>query len=289
MKSGDASGRKPRRSLVCAASTLAGVMSVAGPSSAGNESAPATQCIRTANEVPGLRSAGRMEEARRKGALCASVECPPIVRAECVRLVELLASEQPTIVVAAKDGRGRDLLDVEVALDGEAFRRDDGRERELDPGPHRLRVRRLPEIKELEIFVRVGEKRRRFDVTFAVASAREQPTSAPSTTPAPGGPSILLPAILVGAGVLTAGGALGVHLKTNADAEDLDRSCGHRCDPAVVSPLYTRYWIAAAMYGLGGAAIVGGIVLFYVNDRRASPARASLGLGAGGFVLRAAF
>jgi len=246
----------------------------------GEDALTVARCIAIANEVPALQDGGHLLEARRRGAQCARSECPAVVRDECVRLVESSSAMQPTVLIAATDAAGADLTDVDVAIDDAGFQRADGRELDLDPGPHRVRFRRGKETREQTVVMQVGAKRRRLDVRFSERST----TTAPSTEEQR---SVVLPWVVLGAGLVSVGVGAYLHVKTAGDVDDLERTCGPRCDPELVSPLKTRYATAVVLYVVGGAAIAGGLVL-YLAGRPPTSSRA-IHVGANGVVFRAAF
>lgn len=97
--------------------------------------------------------------------VCAKT-CPDELRESCGRWLQEIDREVPSIVVKAKDGRGHDVVDVSLALDGAPIAGYvEGTPIDLNPGPHTLRVARAGHLAKDESFVvNAGEKLRVVEV-----------------------------------------------------------------------------------------------------------------------------
>ncbi len=106
---------------------------------AGNALAAPTkdQCVDAYTRAQDQRRDSKLLDARRSFLLCASESCPRLVRSDCVKSLDELASALPGIVFEAKDGAGQDLSAVTVTMDG-ALLVDhlDGSAIAVDPGEH---------------------------------------------------------------------------------------------------------------------------------------------------------
>src|SRR5580698_9599765 len=100
--------------LVCLAASLVG-----GAASARDDEKQA--CARASEDAQQLRSEGRPKEARDRLLVCARDTCPGIVRKDCTLWLAEVTAALPSVVVAAKDAQGQDVVSVKVTLDGEPF------------------------------------------------------------------------------------------------------------------------------------------------------------------------
>jgi hypothetical protein len=225
-----------------------------------------------------------------------------------VRWLGEVEQSLPTLIVAARDPAGGDLLDVRVWLDGRLLaERLDGRPWPVDPGPHVLRfeaARRLPERRQL--LLSETEKNRRIDLVLRepgepapVVGGANGPRASVGPTPepssAPGIHPVAWSSFAVGAAGLVVGvvtGALGWSRMSAIE----ERCPGGRCstaeaddyrDAATLARVSTLGFIAA------GAGITVGVVsaLALAPPGDAGPERAMLEpvLGPGVVGLRGRF
>jgi hypothetical protein len=150
------------------------------------------RCISASEEGQELRDDGNYRRAREAFSACARESCPPLVRRDCAHWQADLEETWPSVIVSAKDGGGKDLVEVRVLLDGEPFvSKLDGKPVRVDPGEHVLRCEAdgYPAA-EQHVVVRAGEKNRMVDVQLGSApQALGQP--APGEGAARGGSEFL--------------------------------------------------------------------------------------------------
>jgi hypothetical protein len=223
------------------------------------------ECIEASETGQRARNASDLLTARSLFEKCAQRECPHVVREDCVRWIDDVAAQTPSIVVAAVDEAGRDVFDASVVLDGrEIAPALDGKELSLNPGTHAVEVvladgTRLSD----KILVRAGEKRR--IVTLRRAPL---PVIAPvRAEPPPSRPFPVVPVALGSAGVVAGGIALALALSANAQVFDLRERCGQpsTCTQSDVDPVDDKRLAAVIVGTVGGAAIVAAIVLYVVR------------------------
>ena len=107
--------------------------------------------------------AGRLAAASDLFADCVSQEgCPDAIRSECAEFRKETERNLPTLVFAALDEQGKDLVQVRVYSDdrmlAEAL---DGRPIAVDPGQHHLKFQLASgQVLETDVLVRQGEKNR---------------------------------------------------------------------------------------------------------------------------------
>lgn len=129
-----------RRGDVTLAAVALAVATTLSPRSvhAGNE--PVDACIASYERYENRLAAGDLLEAKKGLAQCGASNCPGALQRECVGALAALEPRVPTVVLVARDPAKRDLTDVRVSLDGVPLRAKlDGREVEVNPGPHRFR------------------------------------------------------------------------------------------------------------------------------------------------------
>jgi hypothetical protein len=140
------------------------------------------ECVTAASSGQELQRQGRLRDARARFLECVRPECPSEVKSVCDQLLATADASLPTVIFAARDRLGADLVAVRVLLDGQAVVASlDGKAVTVDPGPHLLRFEHdgTPPI-DLRVLVREGEKNRELAVTFeALPPVVARPTSPP--------------------------------------------------------------------------------------------------------------
>ncbi|MCB9608117.1 MAG: hypothetical protein H6716_16115 [Polyangiaceae bacterium] len=133
-----------------------------------------------------LMREGKLRSARKQLIECAK-DCLPEVERDCTTWLTEVGSSMPTVVVVALDGRGEELSDVSVEIDGETRAASlDGHALEVDPGRRRLKVTRRGKTHQLELTILQGEKNRRVEVHFPEVNPAP-PESGPSAGGSPNG------------------------------------------------------------------------------------------------------
>lgn len=239
-------------------------------------------CVTSYEDAQRLRLANKLLAAREQLRVCRGDVCPGLVRNDCEKWLGEVAESLPSVVLSARDGGGRDLFDVKVTIDGAPLRAGlDGTAVDVDPGAHTIVFVRGSDTKEERVLVRQGEHNRVVVVVLGrspAAAPLPAPGPAPaSTQPPPGderGPGtrrvvglVVGAAGLVGLGV---GGVLG--LTSNGDARELHDTCGltRSCTQDQLDAIIGRRTVAGVVAGIGGAALVTGIVLYLTAPRPAS-------------------
>jgi hypothetical protein len=218
------------------------------------------QCVSASEEAQQLRNAGKLSEARERFSFCNRAECPQVVQQDCAEWMREVLEMLPSVVPAARDRNGRDLVDVTLSIDGKVVTSAlDGKAIELDPGVHVLRfeTKDAPPVEE-QVVVRQGEKNRMVTVTFDFTAGPTEPMSEKKTRSAP-----LVAYVAGGAGVLLLGAALYIGLDASADARHLRSTCAPRCEQSQVDDVEERYVIGGVTAGLGAAALLAGAILLF--------------------------
>jgi hypothetical protein len=167
-------------------------------------------CLGASEAGQRARRAGRLREARDQFLLCSADACPSAVRRDCADWQGEVLAVLPSVVFGAKDGSGRDLVDVSVAMDGKPLTSQlDGKAIAIDPGLHTFTFERAGASPHVEqALVKEGEKTR--SVTVLFGDVKPASSAGPSVTPPepnevrvrPRGHSAL-PWVVVGLGAAT--------------------------------------------------------------------------------------
>ncbi len=128
-------------------------------------------CSRAFTASGQLTKSGDLMGAQAALVSCASEKCPAAMRPLCVEDLRKLESRMPSVVIAAKDAQGADVLEVSVSVDGQRLiTRLDGKAVELNPGRHALRFEREGRfLEEQQVVIREGEKNRPIEVVVREA------------------------------------------------------------------------------------------------------------------------
>ena len=210
-------------------------------------------CLAAPVEGQQLQRAGKLLAARDRFAACARKTCPAEIVQDCTRWEQQIASTVPSVVLVARDAKGRDLVDVEVAIDGQAGVAVSARAVDLDPGSHRFVFRRQRSADVVvELLLREGERDRPVAATFGVpASPRpaaiEEPVGPPSR-PVPLGAWIAGGVGVLGFASFATFGALGVSDRASS-------GCDVGCSQSSKSHVDVELRVADVSLGAGVVAL----------------------------------
>lgn len=210
-------------------------------------------CIAASEKAQQQRTDGKLIDAKKSFAVCASASCPSVLVRDCTDQLAQVVAATPSIVVVVRDAAGNDITAARVTMDGTLVADGlNGRAIEFDPGKHTVRVEVAGAApSEKEIVFHEGEKQRvvAFNVTPRAAQA-----IAPAGSPA---------------GVPDAP-AQG---QVTADAPPQPPS-GQVRQHGVVP------WV---VFGIGAAALVGGGVMYVVGGQMVSDSKAGCTQSSGAF------
>jgi hypothetical protein len=211
----------------------------------------------------------KLQDARLEAVACGASACPHFVREACQKELADIDAAQPTLVLAAQDAKGADLVDVRVEVDGRALLARLGAEAvPIDPGEHVLGFFRAGQPPMLQhVLVRVGEKNRLVKAVFSppVESVAPFMAELPGTHEA-SSRGLLWPSIVVGAlGVGTVAASIGVGLGAKNDADSLRETCAPACSASAVDSVNSRLIVSDVLLGAGVAVVGVATVLFFVR------------------------
>src|SRR5262249_42485296 len=140
-----------------------------------------------------LRGEAKLRAARDQLLVCSRPECPALVRQDCSQWMGEVQHALPSVVIAARDGTGHDVLAVRVSIDGVVVTETlDGKPIAVDPGPHKFKYETAGSAPiEEQVLVREGERNRPLTASFARGEERadtrreEKRGGAPDDKPGP--------------------------------------------------------------------------------------------------------
>jgi hypothetical protein len=254
---------KRRASL---AVSLALAVVAARPPAHAAASEQAAHCVATYDDALALKKQGELLAARSRFTQCTLPSCPGPVRDECAEQVRGLGTMIPSVVPAARTRDGRELVDVQVQVDGQLLtERIDGRAHRLDPGPHEFRFAAAGETpRVVSVVLAEGERLRRVEAIFDTGTARE-----PAPIPT-------LAWVLGGVGVA---GLLGFAYfgLSGLSEESALQECEPGCSAERTDDLKRTYLFADISLAIGVAAL-GGATYVYLT-RSSSSDHALVGIG----------
>jgi hypothetical protein len=162
--------------------------SVGGVTSTAHAADPTTSdCLAASEAALKLGNDHKLRGERSQLLVCAAASCPADIRKECLRRVDEVNAQIPTIVFQAKDGASKDISAVKITMDGEVIaQRLEGTSLSVDPGNHTFvfETSGEPAVQE-QLFITEGEKDRRERILFGAAGALASTSGAPAAASAP--------------------------------------------------------------------------------------------------------
>jgi len=148
--------------------------------------ATAQQCLAAHEQSQVLRMGTELLEAREQMRRCADEDCPSVIRKDCLRWLEEIATQIPTVVLEAVDEEGAE-SDAKVYVGDKLIaERLTGAATELDPGPYEFRFE-LPgkEPKTVKVLLKQGDQNRSVTADFRPPPKNPPPVVFPPGYTAP--------------------------------------------------------------------------------------------------------
>jgi hypothetical protein len=124
-------------------------------------------CAASYEAAQSLRNQQKLRKAREQLAVCAHGSCPSVVTLDCASWLKEVDAAIPTLLIRARDERGRTVSDFRVLVDGEPLTRDLDAPVPLDPGPHLVRIEATGFAPlEQNVVLRAAEHRRVHESTL---------------------------------------------------------------------------------------------------------------------------
>ena len=266
--------RRGLRGVVVCALAASSVL-LGRPAGAQSKDATALKvaCVQASDKAQQLRVAGKLVSARDTLRTCVQDACPSVVREACSQWLGEVNASLPSIVIGAKDGDGKDLLDLKVSIDGQLVTEPlGGRALQIDPGRHKMRYEKADgTVLEEDILVGEGAKNRAVSVQFPGAAGKAAVAGlgpaapagpAPSTSKGASTANTVVGTVFAVAGAASLGTALYLDLSTTSDV-NADKATGGcagpgskaPCSASTVSGYQLDYDLAGVALGVGIVAI----------------------------------
>lgn len=230
-------------------------------------------CVQASDKAQQLRVAGKLVAARDTLRTCVVDACPTVIREACSQWLGEVTSSLPSIVIGAKDGDGKDILDIKVSIDGTLVTEHlGGRALPIDPGRHKMRYEAADgAVLEEDILVGEGTKNRQVAVQFPSAAKPSAATVPGATTEAALGPkgastgNTIAGTVfaVVGAGALGTALALDLSTTSSVNADKAPGGCATKpggCSASTVNGYQVDYDVAGVAVGVGIVAV--GVALY---------------------------
>jgi hypothetical protein len=233
------------------------------------------------------RDEGKLLDARKLLRACGAQTCSPTQQKLCGSWLTDVDARMPSVVLAAKDASGADLVDVKVLMDGtQIATKLDGRGIDVDPGPHTF-VFMLADGTKTETKA-VADERGKGKVVYvtiggppgvsavplpgAVPAASGTPSAAPAATApaevASGGGAPWRTIGVVTGSVGVAGIALGAVFGAMALSTKSSDCNNGLCKPGTSSTAYGQGTVSTIGFVAGGVLLAGGVTLFLVAPKK---------------------
>jgi hypothetical protein len=252
------------------------------------------ECLKANNGAVEMRNDNKLQAARAQLLVCATKSCPADVRKECLRRIDEINAQIPTIIFEAKDRSGKDLSAVVVTMDGQLFTdKLDGTALPVDPGQHSFtfEAEGHPTLKE-QFVIREAQKERRESITLGELPPpppREKRVEVQPLPPPPPrdtglGTQRVLAIVAGGLGLAGVGVGSVFGLQAMSKRDDAQFSCRNVC----VDQSGADKWsdalktarISDIAFVVGGASLIGGVLLWVTAPSQPGQAPgAQVGLG----------
>jgi hypothetical protein len=251
-----------RRAFHASVAVLTAALAAAASAPAPARADDREMCASSSERGQRLRKAGHLIEAHEEFAVCSRAGCPNVVKRDCDRWIGEVETSLPTVVVAARDAQGRDLVDVRVFVDEVLVTSHlDGKAIPVNPGPHTLRYE-LADGRPVtgDVVIHEGEKARVLPVRFGATVLPPSPLAAsappPATAPAGTDNGAKWPVgsyVLGGIGVASLAVFAALAITGQSTFDQCAQS--HACSQSQKDSLSLERAVAWSMFGVGVVAL----------------------------------
>ena len=228
------------------------------------------ECVAAYEGAQTSQKQGKYVAALDQAKFCAQSGCGILVN-ECLKLYEDLTRDVPTFVFSAQDGDGKELVDVNVTVDGQlVFSKLEGTALPLDPGPHVIKFEAagLPSA-EVNHVARVGDRHRLVTAILGEKTKRAErqrgalPPAGPvhrEQKPVP-----VATWVLGGVGVVSLGAFTYLRVSGISDYNKLNSECSPYCDPSEVDDIKMKFTVSNVALGIAGGAFAGAAIIYFAT------------------------
>lgn len=207
-------------------------------------------CVQAHEHGQAERNAGRLASAKADFVRCSASACPGEIQSECVAFLAELEVYSATVVFAAVDAEGKDVIDVKVKVDDQQVAdKLTGLAVTLDPGSHTITYVWPDGFEQTEtVMVAQGEKNRRI-----VLQREAEKGAAPAPTAPPPAAKKSPPVagyVLGGVGILALGSFATFAILGKSAESEMD-GCKPYCSQSQADKMRVRYLVADISLGVG--------------------------------------
>lgn len=256
------------------------------------------ECLAAHREAQSLRKQFRLRESRELLSDCSHDACPGPVKRDCMRWIDDITMQMPSVVFRIDTGDGTTTNKVKIYADGQLlFESVPNRAVEMNPGTYRLRfeLEGRPPV-EQEVSLGEGEKFKNVSIRFESTQKPEAGAAGPGTpgaaklpaTPEPtmeqSRPVPLATYILAGVGAAAAIN-FGVWAAWSESLrKELKSECAPGCEQEFIDRVRTRGYVADISLGVSVASFAAASVFYFTRPVVTLPVKVDIGaLPNGGF------
>jgi hypothetical protein len=223
------------------------------------------ECARTGEDGQRDRADGKLVRARTRFVHCAQEECPDVVRHDCLKWLDEIEAQIPSIVVVVQDDRGEDIANARATVDDAPV--EIGKATPLDPGKHTVRasVGATPITKEVHVAEGVKGRIVRLELE---RSSRPLPPPPPPSTARP-----VMPWVFVGTGTSLVAITAFLGIGGLVRAGDMADTCKPNCNEDEVADIRTQFRISYVTGAVGAILLGVGAYLLAFKDNSVAPPR----------------
>jgi hypothetical protein len=242
-------------------------------------------CLSAASQGQRFRDNHKLVEAREQFRSCAAGDCPSVVQSDCANWLSEVERDLPSVVVSAKSGSGKDLVEVRVTVDGQPLASKlEGQAIPMNPGSHAFHFE-TSDGKTLDqpVVVREGEKNH--PVAVVIGPPEPAAPAAPGEASSPDHPSEaasptsgwrLVEYIGFGVGAVGIIGGAVTGILAMGDASSVKNACqGTTCPRSIDGDLQTGRTLgtlSTVAFAVGGVGAAVGVLGLLLAPKSAAPA-----------------
>ena len=260
---------------------------------AGNSGTPtAAECIAAHRESQELRRQLKLVESRSMLGECGNAACPGPVKRDCLRWVDEIAAQLPSVVFRLEGSGDESARNVRIYVDGELrFQVVPNRSVDFNPGSYRFRFEADGKAPvELDAVLGEAEKFKaitvRFDSEPKPGAAPPSPTSLANKSPAPLSPTPTVESrpvplasyIFAGLGVAATINFAAWGLSSKSLVSELEDKCAPNCEQEYLDRVRLRSTIADISLGVGVASFATATLFYFLRPTVSVPVEMDVGV-----------
>src|SRR4051812_47114919 len=232
------------------------------PDAAAPPTEPGARCVYYHLEAQRQRRAKKLVEAKTAMRQCAMSECPTMVQQDCLQWIQSIDEQTPSVVFSI-EADGKPVTSAKVTIDDHDVEASTANAVPLNPGPHTYVVSNPPYAPQSgTLNVLEGQRYRVFNVRFEQDKPATPPPPPPVVRTETVRPVPLGTWVLLGVGVVGAGGFAGMGLMGKSQERELRDVCSPNCTDHDLKSMKSLYLGADIAAGVGAAALIAAGVVF---------------------------